>query len=162
LCQVAICLATSPRNIKNFVRENASSCGLCQVENERFRRNFLSKSKNLSNRTDLKTKFLKTYQTTRTCRTEKISQAAGPKSLKTCQNAKLSQPTKTLNPKDLSRPENVSSGDKYCHQLVNITKYIVLFYALGCIEHIYSQFFYSDIELLPTSSSFLYLRMPSM
>ena len=43
--------------VKNFVRKNVSSCNLCQVENERFNRNFLSKSENLSNRTDLKTNF---------------------------------------------------------------------------------------------------------
>jgi hypothetical protein len=34
------------------------------------------------------------------------------KSLKTCQNEKLSHPAKTLNPKDLSKPENVSSDDR--------------------------------------------------
>ena len=39
------------------VRENVSGCKLCQVENERFSRYYLSKSENLSNRTDLKTNF---------------------------------------------------------------------------------------------------------
>ena len=63
----------------------------------------------------------------RTCRTEKFSQAAGPKSLNTCQNPKLSQPTKTLKLKALSKTDCVSSGDKYCHQLVYIRNFIVLF-----------------------------------
>ena len=52
----------SHRSQKNFVRENVSSCSLCQVENERFSRNCLSKSENLSNRTDLKTNFLKSLK----------------------------------------------------------------------------------------------------
>jgi hypothetical protein len=41
----------------NFVRESVSKCKLCQVENERFGRNSLSKGENLSNRTDLKNQF---------------------------------------------------------------------------------------------------------
>jgi hypothetical protein len=53
--------------VKNFVRENVSSCSLCQVENERFSRNFLSKSEKVSNRTDLKTKISKKSQTARLC-----------------------------------------------------------------------------------------------
>lgn len=43
--------------VKNFVRENVSSCSLCQAENERFGRDSLSKSETVSNRTDLKTNF---------------------------------------------------------------------------------------------------------
>jgi len=43
--------------VKNFVRKNVSSCSLCQVENERFSRYCLSKSENLSTRTNLKTNF---------------------------------------------------------------------------------------------------------
>jgi hypothetical protein len=43
--------------VKNFVCENVSSCSLCQVENERISRNCLSKSENLSTRTNLKTNF---------------------------------------------------------------------------------------------------------
>jgi hypothetical protein len=79
----------------NFVRENVSSRSLCQVENERFGRNSLSKSEKVSNRTDLKTNFLNTCQTA-----------------KTYQKAKLSKSAETVEIEKLSQTENVSSDDR--------------------------------------------------
>jgi hypothetical protein len=59
---------------ENCIHENVSGCKLCQVENERFGRNSLSKNKNLSTRTDLKTNKKK-IQTAQPSRTPKIYQA---------------------------------------------------------------------------------------
>jgi hypothetical protein len=106
---------------ENSIHENVSGCKLCQDENERFGRNFLSKGENLSTRTDLKTNFLKTLF-------KQPSPVAPRKSLKlvkgqflktyqtarTCQAVKLFQTRQYSQPKKkLSKPENVSSGEKY-------------------------------------------------
>jgi hypothetical protein len=103
----------------NCVRENVSGCKLCHVENERFGRNSLSKSKKVSNRTDLKTNLKNPSNSPAMSHPEKSLKLVKNQFLKTyqaartCQAAKLSQTASTLNPKEFSKPENVSSGDKY-------------------------------------------------
>jgi hypothetical protein len=73
--------------------ENAFlACKLCQVENERFGRNSLSKSATVSNRTDLKTNLKKSFKQLGSFNPKKSIKLPEPKSLQTGQNRKLLKP----------------------------------------------------------------------
>jgi hypothetical protein len=94
---------------QNCVHENVSNCKLCQVENERFGRNSLSKSEKVSNRTDLKNNFKNL---------SKSSALSNRKNLSSCPNQNLYKPVKTenlssrqtLKLKAFSKTDCVSSG----------------------------------------------------
>jgi hypothetical protein len=86
---------------KNFVRENVSSRRLFQAENERFSRNHLSKSKNLSNR--LNPNFFKTCQMAWLCQITKLCQIAINQIFKN-----LSDGSNLSNPETLSNRMNLN------------------------------------------------------
>ena len=96
--QLAKCIKLNMQTVSAITFRVAK---LCQAENERFGRNSFSKSETVSNRTDLKPKFLKIFQKARLSQTEKISQAART------QNTKNQSKRETLkNLSELSKLKN--------------------------------------------------------
>ena len=89
-CQTGNCLATSPRSFKTLSAETFPASKPCQIENERFRRNYLKKRK-LVNPNRPKNRFLKISQTARLSQTEKLYQPAKISTRKICQNLKMFQ-----------------------------------------------------------------------